>query len=426
VHPTASSSASPTPSANDPRLEFWRGRAEARCADPALRTAGRERLARLAAADPGNGAAAFEAGRAFLISGEPEPAIDLLSRAAVSGYQELLCYELLSRAYAKRGRAAEALWAQARARLARGEFASAAAALRRSVSLDPSKPMAYVDRARALQADGKLTEALTVLEQAQKTAPGNLDVSLLKAQLLLHLERVPAVIRELEAAAALDPRRANEPLGNLGTVYFDSQQYDRAIPPLERAVQIEDADAHSHFYLGRIYAREQEEPGRAEKALIHLLRAAQLQPDYSRPWMAAASVLQRMGTLPEAAACLRRAIAGESASDAPYVRLGQLLQRQGRFPERRLILQRYAAIRDHDLTRTTLEKQTRDNPKDADRRYALGELLLREGQPEKALPELLVAAGRRPAWRQARLRLADVCALLGFDDMREEAEGAGR
>jgi tetratricopeptide (TPR) repeat protein len=194
---------------------------------------------------------------------------------------------------------------------------------------------------------------------------------------------------------------------------------------LERAVQLEEADAHSHFYLGRAYARRLEDPRQAEKAVRHLLRAAQLQPDYSRPWMNAATVLQRMGYLPEAAACLRRAIAGDSRSDAPYVRLGQILQLQGRLPERRLVMQQYAAVRDHDLTRTGLEKGTRDAPKDAEKRFAFGQLLLREGRPEQALPELLVVAGLRPGWKRAQIRLADVCALLGYDDLREATETGG-
>jgi hypothetical protein len=30
----------------------------------------------------------------------------------------------------------------------------------------------------------------------------------------------------------------------------------------------------------------------------------------------------------------------------------------------------------------------------------------------------------RPEWRAAHARLADVCAVLGFDDLREEAEHA--
>jgi tetratricopeptide (TPR) repeat protein len=407
---------------SDSRLEFWQGRAEVRCRHAALRAAGRERLARLAAAEPANAPAAFEAGRALLLAGEARRAVPLLSAAAVSGYQEVRCYEGLSRAYAALGRRSEALWARGRSLTYRGRFAEAAAALRGSLALAPARPLAYVDLARALHADGRLPEAVAVLERAQQALPDDMDVRLLKAKLLLQMERIADVTRELRAAAELDPKRANEPLGNLGTVYFDSQQFDRAVPVLEQAVQLEDADAHAHFYLGRICARRLEEPQQAEKALSHLLRAAQMQPDYSRPWMTAATVLQRMGHPSEAAACLRRAIAGECQSDAPYIRLGQLLQLQQRHAERRLILKQYAAIRDHDLTRTGLEKQTRDNPKDAARRYALGDLLLREGRPEQALPELLAAAGMRPGWKEARARLADVCAVLGYDDLREEAE----
>lgn len=411
-------------SPSDPRLEFWRGRAEVRCRDAARQAAGRERLAHLAAAEPGNAPAAFEAGRAMLLAGDAQHAVPLLSAAAVSGYQELLCYDGLSRAYEALGRRSEALWARGRSLTYRGQFAEASAALRRSLATGPGKPLTYVDLARALHADGKLPEAVAVLERAQQQFPTDMDVRLLKAKLLLHMERVADVTRELRAAAALAPERASEPLGNLGTVYFDSQQFDRAVPVLEKAVQIEDADAHAHFYLGRICARRLEEPQQAEKALYHLLRAAQMQPDYSRPWMTAATVLERMGYPSEAAACLRRAIAGECQSDAPYVRLGQLLQLEGRHAEQRLILKQYAAVRDHDLTRTGLEKQTRDDPRDAARRYALGDLLLREGRPEQALPELLAAAGMRPGWRAVHARLADVCALLGYDDLREEAEHA--
>ena len=234
------------------------------------------------------------------------------------------------------GQRSEALWAQARGQTDRAEFAPAAASLQRSLELDPHRPMAWVDWARALEADGRPREALAVLEQAEQAVAGNLDIHLLKAKLLLHLERVPDVIRELTAAATLDPKRANEPLGNLGTVYYDSQQFDRAVPVLEQAVQREDEDAHSHFYLGRTYARQVETPQRAEKALHHLLRAARMQPDFSRPWMAAAAVFAADGLPSEAAACLRHAIAGECQSDAPYVRLGQLLQLQEQLPERGL------------------------------------------------------------------------------------------
>jgi tetratricopeptide (TPR) repeat protein len=407
----------------DGYLAYWRARAALRGVDPRARAAGQEQMARLAAAEPENAPAAFDAGRALLAAGAAGRALPFLSRAAVSGYQEVLCYDLLRRAYERLGRRAEALWAGARALIARGQSGPAIAALRRGLELEPRKPLAYLDLAESLQAEGRPAEAVAALEKGQKVAPDSLEIRLLKAKLLLLLERTGDVVRELEAATALDPRRANEPLGNLGTVYFDSQQYDRALPVLERAVQIERADAHSQFYLGRTYARRIEEPGQAEKAVEHLLRAAMLQPDYARPWFNTASVLQRMGYPTEAAACLRRAIAGDPASDAPYPLLAQILQVQGRSDERRLVLRQFAAVRGHDLQRTGLEKETRDHPGDAARRFALGDLLLREGRPRQALPELLVATGRRPEQKAWWSRLADACALLGFDDLRQEAEG---
>jgi tetratricopeptide (TPR) repeat protein len=403
-------------------LSLWRGLAEARCRDARLRAAGRERLARLAARVRDDPAPAFHAGRELLLAGDARRAIPFLSRAAAGGHQEVLCYELLARAHTALGEVSDAEWARGRAHLARGQYAAAAAALGQSVAKDATRPLAHVDLATALHSAGRVDEAVSALDRAQKLASHSLEVRLLKAKLLLHQERAADVERELLAAAEIVPARANEPLGNLGTVYYDSQQFDRAIRVLERAVRIEGDDAHSHYYLGRTYARREEDPEQARKAVHHLLRAALMQPDFSRPWMTAADVLQGLGYPSEAAACLRRAIAGESQSDAPYVKLAQLLQVEGRSAERRWLLQRYAEIRDHDLTRTGLEKETRENPRDAERRFRLGELLLREGRPQKALPELLAAAGLRPGWRQAHARLADVCALLGYDEMREAAE----
>jgi tetratricopeptide (TPR) repeat protein len=420
----------------DSPVHFWRALAEARSRDPGRQAAGRQRLARLAAARHDDPATAFAAGCALVLEGEAgqgsatgpsdpcQRGIPLLSRAATAGYQDVLCYELLGRAYRTLGRLPDALWAEGRALLIRGQYARAATALRASVTKDSSKPMAHVDLARALHAAGRLDEAVQTLERAQTLAPDHLETRLLKAKLLLHQERAGDVERELLAAAEIAPARANEPLGNLGTVYYDSQQFDRAVPVLQRALRCEENDAHSHYYLGRTYVRRDDDREQALQAVHHLLRAAQMQPDFSRPWMTAAAALQRLEYPAEAAACLRRAIAGESQSDAPYVKLAQLLQTEGRSAERRWLLQRYAAVRDHDLTRTGLEKETRDNPRDAERRFRLGDLLLREGRPEKALPELLAATGLRPEWRAAQDRLADVCALLGYDELREAAAAA--
>lgn len=420
----------PGGSAGDAAPEYWTGRAELRCADAARRVSGRKRLARLAAAHaahPGLApAAAFEAGRAFLSAGDRRRAVELLSQAAAARYQEVLAYELLARGYEAGDRRWEAAWSRARALALRGQFSAAVESLQQAVKREPGKVYLHRDLASALESDGRLPEAVKLLERAQTPFPNDLDLQLHLARVLLKVERTQDTIRTLTLAAELEPRRANEPLGSLGTVFFDSQQFDRALPALEQAVAVEDEDAHSHFYLGRTYSRRIEDPAFADQAVRHLLRASLLNPDYPLPWISTASALQRLGHLPEAAACLRRAIAGEPESDGPYLALGQIMQLQGRTAERALVLQRYAATRDQDTTRAALEKETQQYQKDVEKRFRLGDLLLRRGKPEQALPHLLIAASLRRGWPEARSRLADACALLGYDDLLQEAGRALR
>lgn len=328
--------------AGEPGAEFWIGRALVRSESAAERQQGIEQLSRFATAHPDQAVAAFELGRALLETGKPAPATRFLTQAMEADYQAVLCYPLLARAYAQLGMQREASWAQGRACLFRGDFSGAEARFRRSLELDPSKPAAYLDLAKAYAADLKPQQALAVLERAQKSIPGNLEISLLKASLLGRLERVQEQIAELESAAGQSSQRANEPLGELGKLYYGSQQYDRAIGTLERAVRLESGDALSHFYLGLSYSRRTERPEDAALAVTHLLRTARAQPDYHYPWINAGSVLLRLNHLPEAAACFRRAIDGDSRWDGPYLSLAQTLQRQHRPQERALLLRLYA------------------------------------------------------------------------------------
>jgi hypothetical protein len=131
-----------------------------------------------------------------------------------------------------------------------------------------------------------------------------------------------------------------------------------------------------------------------------------------------------MGAVPEAAACFRRAIDGESASDGAYVQLARLLQQSGRPAERRLALKLYAARQGYDLKRSKLEHQSQNDMGNAQLQFEMGNLLLSSGRAANAFPHLLRAASVRPGWKAAQRRLADACALLDYDDLREQAERA--
>lgn len=403
-------------------LEFWRGRAEVRSSTAATREAGRQRLSRIVASDPQNGVAAFEAGRAALQAKQPRAAAALLAAALRAGYQPVLTYELFAQTYSALGRKREAAWAQGNAEMLRGRVADAAVSFRRSVELDPSKPSAYIELAKALAAAGQPQAALGVLERARKVAPQSLDIALLKASVYGRLERVKEQAAELEAAAQFGGQRANEPLGELGKVYYNSQQFDRAVPFLEQAVQRDEGDAYSHLYLGLTAARRLEDPRQAESAVRHLIRAAEADPTYFYPWMNAGSTLMRMGFVAEAAGCFRRAINGDSRWEGPYLSLSQALQRLSRMPERALALQLYAKARRLEAARLQLENAVSKRPRDAAARYAAGNRLLLDGQVQEAFGELLQAISLSPGAPHIRSRFADVCALLDYDDLRQEAE----
>lgn len=412
-----------------PTAEFWRARAELHSADPALRHAGMDRMARLADADPENSPAAFEAGQAALLAGQPGRAVQYLRRAAEASYQQALCWGHLARAFREVGYAAQAEWMRGRWLVVLGRFEEAASALREAVRQDSESPGIRMDLARALLSIGKggpeLEEALAALEEAERLAatagPERVDVGLLRASVHFQREHVQAQHEALQAAAGIPTPRAAAALVQLGKEYLDSQQFDRAIEVLRKALGQEESAA-AHLYLGQCYARKPEDAAAAELAVRHLLRAAALQPDLSPAWSTAAAALLRMGHAPEAAACFRRAIRWDPDVAMPYLTLARQLKAEGRSAEGELLLRLYEPRRDRERSRAALSLRADRNASDPAARLAYGELLLREGRPEKALRELLVASSLRPDWRQAHARLADVCALLDYPDMLREAE----
>jgi tetratricopeptide (TPR) repeat protein len=413
-----------TPSLPHSLIAYWRARAELRCGSMAQRHTGLDFLARLGLAEPPDPVAAFEAGRAFLNAGQPGRAAPLLSRAARAQYQEVLANEMLARAYAALGHASAAVWAQGRVERARGQFAAAEASLRRSAAIDPSPAGVYLDLSAVLLLRDKAPEALELLQRARKAHPDSLELALAEAEALNHLDRFADQARVLEDAATRFPARGWETLRDLGKMYDETRQFDRVVPSLERALPGGDGDAEVHRFLGLGYALHPENPALAARAVDHLLRAAALDSREDHQWTTAAALLQRMGYPSETAACCRRAIDAVSESDGPYFALAQLLQRQGRPAEVRLLLRLYRQKRTLQTRRRQWENRISANRGDAAAHYALGDLLLRNGDYRAAYPYLLIAASLRPQWKPAQLRLADACTLLDYVDLWQQAEGA--
>lgn len=410
--------------AADPALDYLRAQAELRSAKPNHRTDGARRMLQLAARGDNPGAA-FEAGRFLVQDGRAKDAIPFLARAGDGGYQTVLCYEWLARAYTALGSPADADWAESRALAERDQRPEAIAAVRRSLRHDPRKEIALEDLANLLKRQAKFREALAQAEQALAVRP-DATVGLLRADLLGRLARSEEQARMLEAVAAEHPESAVHALRALGDLHFGLARYAAAEAAYERALRAAPDDSESHRQLGACYARTIEEPGAADQALFHLARAAGSNPADDQAWMLLGPVLQRIGRQGEAAACYRRAIIAGKRREMPYLYLARSLERQGRRAEAEWVLRRYRRVRAETVREMELDREAEFHPRDAARRFAWGDFLLHRGQPLEALPELLAATALKPDRKEPQTRLADACALLGFDDMMQEAERAAR
>jgi tetratricopeptide (TPR) repeat protein len=180
-----------------------------------------ECLERVAALEPASAAARNNLGAARLNQGDTERAEALFREALERDPAYAPGWRNLSRALLAGGRLEQALEAAGRAvrlapadaaahalagsiRHALGDDRRAAEDFGRALQLDPAQPAALAGRARLLEADGRVAEALALLESQPPAA----EVVLARARLLRHIGDHAAAVAALEALRAA-PRLAH-------------------------------------------------------------------------------------------------------------------------------------------------------------------------------------------------------------------------
>jgi tetratricopeptide (TPR) repeat protein len=98
------------------------------------------------------------------------------------------------------------------------------------------------------------------------------------------------IIAVYERAVTLDPHSTGA-LVNLGTIYFNARQFDKAQQHYQRAVDADPEYALAHFNLGNLY----DEQGQRAKALEHYLQALKANPRYSDAHYNVALLYQNTG-----------------------------------------------------------------------------------------------------------------------------------
>lgn len=112
-----------------------------------------------------------------------------------------------------------------------------------------------------------------------------------------------------EHVLAADPRRADARI-NLGTLYYEQENLDKAAKCFRRAVELEPGNALAHFNLGSLL----DEAGQLGPARDHLQIALRLDPQHADAHYNLAIVFEKLGAFHEAGRHWKRYIELDPAS----------------------------------------------------------------------------------------------------------------
>jgi tetratricopeptide (TPR) repeat protein len=216
-----------------------------------------------------------------------------------------------------------AAWAQ-RANLPAGS--KAAEELRHYLKINSDQPTGQMEEGALALATGHPEQALAHYEKAVAWDTNSAPIRHDLAVVLSMLGRSNDAIEQLQAAARLEPADAEYQF-KLGLAFSEISAIDKTAAALEKAVQLDPRHARAWYNLG--LARNS--LGQADGAVEALVRAESLSPGDPQIPYARATILVRMGRLPEARIAAARAV----EINPQYAQAKQLLDDLSRAPASR-------------------------------------------------------------------------------------------
>jgi len=242
---------------------------------------------------------------------------------------------------------AEAHLGHGRALACRHAYDLAIESLGEAISADPNLTMAYVHLALTYQSQyltdperypSMLSQALTVLSNAERIAPGNTQVLNTKGVILFQLGEFEDAREALEHAAesgrnddSITNRMQSVIQVNLGKTYRDLGSLDQAVSAFRRAVVLDPASAAAHSNLGNALFRT----GDCEAAEYELQQAVSIAPDNLSAVSDLAITLFECGKVAESVPHFEHAIQLDGSIFLPplYTYLSRGLVTLGRYDE---------------------------------------------------------------------------------------------
>jgi tetratricopeptide (TPR) repeat protein len=268
----------------------------------------------------------------------------------------------------------------------------AVAGRRAAAGLDAAAIVALAVTAHAQAAHW--TDSLALFEHARQVTRNNYVAYTNLGLVYNKQKRWETAIAHFREALRLQPRSADA-LGHMGLALARSGRIDEAVEALSAAIAIYPDSVHAHNNLG--VALRTRDP---ERALTHLRRAVELDPEFAEARVNLASVLLDRGQTDEAQRALDAALALEPRDAATHFRVGSALLQHGRLDE----------AASHFETTLALD------PTHVGARNSLGVVRLRKGDPKAALAFFRDVLEREPDDADARSNLGTALVRLGRTD----------
>ncbi len=222
-----------------------------------------------------------------------------------------------------------------------GDHGTAVAYLAKAADALPDYYYAHHDLAAALHADGRLDEAVTVLQNFARTHGSDAQTWLLLGLKQLEQQRFEEAKQSLENALRIAPDqpRAEEALGRalvrLGRreeaqALFDKQELTRESQSKNRsAEQVFDDElreyASKYADVAKVYLSEQE----LESALAILVKASYLDPENTSIWATLMDVCQSLGQMTLASRLTTRMLQANGEDPSAFYTAGVIQSRAG-------------------------------------------------------------------------------------------------
>jgi predicted CXXCH cytochrome family protein len=266
-----------------------------------------------------------------------------------------------------------------------GRFAEALPNYEGAVRREPESVPALERLAICFISLKQYSQAEAIFKHVLEPTPNAAEIWLQRGMAYLGTGQSPDAIAAFEKAAQLDPDLA-EAYNSAGALQFETGDSARAEAALRTAIRIQPNSAQAHDNLGNLLS----ETGRFADAEYHFQAALRYQENYIGAHYNYALALARVHRLPDAQAQVEAILAANPRSAEAHEFLGNLLVAQGQ-PQRAIEQYREAVRIAPEFSRALLD---------------LGATLADSGDVEAALPYLRGAA-RSPeaATREEALKL---------------------